>query len=90
MLNALRYGTSRLEDLIIAFAHRAPSAAESCLGGLDVPRPGGAMYLWLPVPTGEPSLDLSLRLGVNPSALSKYETGRNPMGPKWPARSPRY
>ena len=30
--------------------------------GIDVPTPGGAMYVWMPVPSGEPSLDFSVRV----------------------------
>lgn len=30
--------------------------------GVEVPTPRGGMYVWLPVPTGEPSLEFSLRV----------------------------
>ncbi len=43
----------RRRDLVLGLLRRA---------GLDVPTPRGGMYVWLPVPTGEPSLDFSLRL----------------------------
>ena len=63
----------RRRDLVLGLLRRA---------GLDVPTPRGGMYVCLPVPTGEPSLDFSLLLigpvnvGVNPrSAYGAHGEG---------------